>query len=387
MSFDATVPGVPDASELKPMRAALARMVAVLRGVAAVAAVASALLGAERPSWWWLGTALAVVVGWTFAYVRAAWRDGLRIWLVCVDVLIAVALCLAIRHLVPAAAIHGTVNWIALIASMTAVSAQLCGRLALSVPLGLLVAAAAVAGWRLAHSADALGGEGLLIASQSVAAAAVMLAALRIERTAAAAFSDLEQARAAAELERFRREDERAQLRLMHNGPLTTLAMALHASPMRTGPILRERAAATLSALSRLVFDAEVGDDEARLHERLAQVVVWYQPSLVISADLGPCLVPGNVADAFAAAGLEALENVVRHAGTNRATVRLCEHEGAVAVTVADDGCGFESASLSGSAFGLREDLAGRMEAVGGTATVESQPGAGTVVRLEWPGA
>jgi hypothetical protein len=54
------------------MRVALARMVAALRGVVAVVVVPSAMLGAEHLSWWWLGIALAIVVAWTFVYVRVA---------------------------------------------------------------------------------------------------------------------------------------------------------------------------------------------------------------------------------------------------------------------------------------------------------------------------
>jgi signal transduction histidine kinase len=366
------------------MLAALARMVAVLRGVTAAVAVVSALLGAAGLSWWWLGPALLAVAGWTFAYVRVSWRSGLQVWLVSVDALIASALFLVISHLVAAAAIQGTVNWVALIGSMTAVSAQLGARVALSLPLGLLVAASAVVGSRPGHGAAGLGGEGVLIASQSVVAALVMLASLRIERAAEAAFSNLEEIQTAAELERSLREEERAQLRLMHNGPLTTLSMALKVDAAWAHPMLRERAAATLSALSRLVLESDSGDDETRLHERLAQVVVWYEPPLIIAADLKPCLVSGDIADSFAAACMEALENVVRHAGTDRAAVVLREHEGSVEVTVADEGCGFEPARVRGMAFGLRQDLAGRMEAVGGSAAVESQPGAGTAVKLAW---
>lgn len=383
MSRVAASPVVPRALELRPMRTALARMAAALRGAAAAVAVASALLGAVHLSWLWLGIALAVVVSWTCTYVRVAWH-GLRVWLVNVDILVAAGLCLAIGHLVPAAALSGTVNWVDLIASMTVVTAQLGGWLVLSVPAGLLVAASAVAGSWLAHSPDGLGGEGVLIATQTIVAAAVMVAALRLERTTEAAFSDLEDAQAVAELERSRRAEERAQLRLMHNGPLTTLAMALHADPGQLGPALQERAAAALGALSRLDFEPESGRDEVRLDERLAQIVVWYQPLLVISADLPPCVVPGGVADAFAAAVLEALENVVRHADAEQATVALRVADRSVAVTVADRGRGFEPAQPPGAAFGLREDLVGRMEAAGGTATVQSSPGMGTVVRLVW---
>jgi hypothetical protein len=59
MSSETVGTGVQSASELRPMRAALAKMVAVLRGGTAGAALPSALLGATHLSWWWLGAALA----------------------------------------------------------------------------------------------------------------------------------------------------------------------------------------------------------------------------------------------------------------------------------------------------------------------------------------
>jgi signal transduction histidine kinase len=115
--------------------------------------------------------------------------------------------------------------------------------------------------------------------------------------------------------------------------------------------------------------------------------MVWYAPPLRITADLPAVLVSAAVAEALAAAVSEALENVVRHAGTGRAAVLLAERPGAVLVTITDDGRGFDQAAVanSGRGFGLREDLAGRMTAVGGSVTVRSSPGAGTAVEVEWP--
>jgi signal transduction histidine kinase len=55
-----------------------------------------------------------------------------------------------------------------------------------------------------------------------------------------------------------------------------------------------------------------------------------------------------------------------------------------VQVTVTDRGRGFDPTRVSPSGFGLREDMPGWMAAVGGAATVQSQPGAGTMVALEW---
>jgi signal transduction histidine kinase len=367
------------------MRPAIARMVAALRGAVGVAAVTSGLLAGGPPlSWRVLAPALVIDAGWTAFYVLIAWTRGLRDWLVGIDLLVAALLCLAIGHLVPASALAGSTSWVSLTAAMTVVTAQLAGRPAIRLPSALVVAGSMVAGARLAHSPD--GGEfaGGLMVTQSVITAIVMVIVLRAERSAVRAFSDLEQAQAASTLAVARREDERAQLRMVHNGPLTILTMAFHANSERPSAILRERASDALDALRHMSELASPRNGDVRLDARLARVTAWYE-ALAVTADLQPCSVPADIADAFAGAVAEALENVVRYAGTQRATVRLRDQPKMVCVTVADEGRGFEPAQLSGRGFGLREDLAGRMAAAGGVFDVRSRPGAGTEVHLEWP--
>jgi len=78
----------------------------------------------------------------------------------------------------------------------------------------------------------------------------------------------------------------------------------------------------------------------------------------------------------------EALANVRQHSGARTATVRLERRDGTVAVTVTDDGTGFDPDG-SGRGFGLR-GIRARAEQVGGTVRVDSDP-TGTVLRLELP--
>jgi signal transduction histidine kinase len=371
---------------IKLMRGGLARMVAGVRATVAVAAVTAALVGMERPlSWWWLIPVVTGVAGWTAFYAFTAWTRGLRAWLIGVDLLLTCLLCLAVGKLVPAHEIPGTLNWVENLASMAVISAQLAGLAAVSVPAGLLVAASMVAGSRLAHSADGGKQAGLILAAQAVLAAMVMAAAMRGERAAVRAFTALEEEQTAAALGAARREDERTRLRAVHNGPLTTLAMALDADAARLSPVLRQRAVAARRDLLELASPPVTGDGVVRLDERLAQVAVWYEQQLKITTALPPCPVPGDVAEAFARAAAEALENVVRYAKTEQAHVELRDDDSVVQVTVTDRGRGFDPALVSPSGFGLREDMPGRMAAVGGAATVQSQPGAGTMVTLEWP--
>jgi len=370
---------------IRLMRAGLARMVAGVRTAVGVAAVASALIGIERPlSWWWLIPVLTGVTGWTACYAFTAWTRGLRTWLIGVDLLLACLLCLAVGKLVPAHEIPGTLNWVENLASMAVIAAQLAGRPAVSVPAGLLVAASMVAGSRFAHSADGGFHAGLVLAAQAVLAAMVMAAAMRGERAAVRAFTALEAEQTTAALAAARRQDERARLRVVHNGPLTTLAMALDAGAARLSPVLRQRAAAARRDLLALASPPIASAGVVRLDERLAQVAVWYEQRLKITTALPPCPVPGDVAEAFARATAEALENVVRYAQTGQVHVALRDDESVVQVTVTDRGRGFDPARVSPSGFGLREDMPGWMAAVGGAATVRSQPGAGTMVVLEW---
>jgi signal transduction histidine kinase len=79
----------------------------------------------------------------------------------------------------------------------------------------------------------------------------------------------------------------------------------------------------------------------------------------------------------------EALANVRKHAAAGRVDVELRYDDGAVALTVRDDGRGFDPAAVSGG-YGLR-GMRERIRQAGGTITVATAPGEGTVVRAEVP--
>jgi hypothetical protein len=367
------------------MRAGLARMAAGLRAAVCTAAVASALVGAgPSVSWWWLAPAVSAVICWTAFYVVVAWTRGLGARLIGADVVLMAALCLALGQLVPPQAVSGTLNWVSNIASMVVVSAQLAGLPAVSIPAGLGVMASYVAGTRFAHVGDSGVNAALVLGSQTVLAAAVMAVAMGAERGAVRVFTELKAETEAAEVAAARREEERFHQGVVHNGPLTVLAMALDASGCQLSTTLRQRAALARERMMRLGATSRVDDLAERLDERLAQVVLWYQASLKIMAALPPSSVPAAVADAFAEAGGEAFENIVKHAGTAQARIDLRDDGHSVQVQVTDSGRGFDTARVSAYGFGLRKGLAGRMAAVGGSATISSAPGAGTVVLLEW---
>jgi len=79
-----------------------------------------------------------------------------------------------------------------------------------------------------------------------------------------------------------------------------------------------------------------------------------------------------------------ALANVEQHAPGASVVLSVRQELGRVAVTVRDDGPGFDEASTP-RGFGIGEVLGRQLAGVGGTGVVESSPGAGTVVRIMVP--
>ena len=76
---------------------------------------------------------------------------------------------------------------------------------------------------------------------------------------------------------------------------------------------------------------------------------------------------------------LEALQNVAKYAEASSASVTLAQSNGDLMFEVADDGRGFDPATV-GSGTGL-QGIADRLSALHGELTIRSEPGAGTRVR------
>jgi len=86
--------------------------------------------------------------------------------------------------------------------------------------------------------------------------------------------------------------------------------------------------------------------------------------------------------------------NVAAHAGTGKAWVTVgvtppgdVAAQGRLQVTVRDAGAGFDPGSVDRARLGVRRSITERVEDWGGSASVQSAPGEGTVVRLSWPAA
>ena len=100
----------------------------------------------------------------------------------------------------------------------------------------------------------------------------------------------------------------------------------------------------------------------------------------VVDVRVASGLTPGAEAALYFVAA-EALTNVAKYAHADSVRVDVSEHDGWAEISVADDGVGGATAS-AGS--GLR-GLADRLEALGGSIDVQSEPGDGTTVRARVP--
>jgi signal transduction histidine kinase len=85
----------------------------------------------------------------------------------------------------------------------------------------------------------------------------------------------------------------------------------------------------------------------------------------------------------------EALSNVARHSGASKVTIRVRRRAGGIALTVVDDGAGFDAThALAAAARRGRLGLVGigeRVRLLGGVLTVTSLPGSGTTVGIVLP--
>lgn len=80
----------------------------------------------------------------------------------------------------------------------------------------------------------------------------------------------------------------------------------------------------------------------------------------------------------------ESLHNVVRHAQSLQASVRLQRSSTDIQLEVRDEGVGFDCANTKGHRYGIR-GIHERAALLGGTAVVESSPGRGTTIRVAFP--
>jgi signal transduction histidine kinase len=328
---------------------------------------------------------IVALTAWSVWYAVRALRYGLTGALVAGDVVLTTAAGLAIPWLVAPEVLPGEGSWMAVLASTTVINTQATAPARWSVPAGLLVTAGYATGASLAgNPVEARAHAGTLLVQTGCTAVITAVMRRRIGR-ADAAFADYQRLAREAVVGRAAREAERRQNRDLHDTALATLTMVGLGAVPGPSAALRERCAADLRTLTALADARATPAGTVALDERL-RAVLARQPELAVDATLAPCRVPATIAAALADSAAAALANAAQHAPGATTTLRLAADAEAVVVEVADDGPGFDPATVPAHRYGLRESIHGRMASVGGRAVVTSAPGAGTRIRLEWSG-
>jgi len=369
-----------------PLQRTFARVVAGTGVVFFLAGVPAAVLSAVPPvSVGRLLPALAGYGAWTAVFAWIALTRGLVTPMVVANVTITVLLVASAGHLVPLQRVDDSSSWTAAVAMLCVATLPMAWPARAAIPAGLLVVAAFLASFPLAGLPPAGADNAAVLVVQLLSAVVVMGVVRRAHAAAQGAISAVTEARAAAAVAEARRTDVTAQLRLLHDTALTTLTLVGTGAIGRSAT-LSARAAADVAVLDRIAAGRiDVPDHLVRLDEALAAAARDAPPDLRVRQALEPCTVPAPVAEAFAGSVGEALRNVDRHAGVSAVTLGLVMSGGRIRVDVADRGRGFDPAVSTPHRYGVRESIVGRMAEVGGRATVESAPGAGTRWTLRWP--
>ncbi|MEU6202431.1 ATP-binding protein [Micromonospora musae] len=329
---------------------------------------------------------VAALTAWSIWYATRALRHGVTPTLIAGDVALTTVACLLIPRLVAPEVLPGEGSWIAVLASTTVINTQVTAPARWSIPAGLLVAGGYATGAHAAgnpreaaaHTATLL----VQIGCTAMMSAVMRRRISRADRT----FAAHQRLAREALVARTAWESERRQNRDLHDTVLGTLTMVGLGAVTGPSAELRRRCAADLRTLTALADARTVpADGPVSLDDRLRSVRDR-MPALPMTVELTPCAVPAAVADAVAESVYAALSNVARHAPGATAELRLRRSALGVVVEVADDGPGFDPAAVPPHRYGLRESVRGRMTAIGGSARIDSAPGAGTRITLEWPG-
>ncbi|MFD5575171.1 sensor histidine kinase [Streptomyces cadmiisoli] len=190
----------------------------------------------------------------------------------------------------------------------------------------------------------------------------------------------------AAEAERARYAERIAHHRALHDTVLATLTAIASGRADADAPSVRERCGREAAYLRRLVQQharEDVAPGTAAAVERAVQAAEGL--GLRVTAQYGRLReIPPHAAAALGSAVTEALNNVLRHSGTDHAYVTVTGDGEGVEVTVVDRGSGFDPRTVP-EGLGLRSSVGARMREAGGAAEVDSAPGEGTRIALRWP--
>jgi len=138
--------------------------------------------------------------------------------------------------------------------------------------------------------------------------------------------------------------------------------------------------------LARGIFPVHLDGDglSKALHDLVATTNQLRQASITFEANDHILISDPVIAMHLYRIAQEALSNAVRHAEAQRIGVRIAYYGGNLAITVADDGCGYSNGSTNSMGMGLRT-MQYRAQLIGARVTINSIPTRGTSVSCTLP--
>lgn len=159
---------------------------------------------------------------------------------------------------------------------------------------------------------------------------------------------------------------------------------------------LRQLTRGALAEMRTLLFELRPATlVEAPLGDLLRQLseAVTGRARIPVSLDVkGTAKLPPEVKIVFYRITQEALNNISKHSGATKAVIELRANEdeqlGVIVANlrITDNGKGFDPGGVTSEHFGIGI-MKERAEAAGAKLKVSSEPGAGTVIELEWVGS
>ena len=225
--------------------------------------------------------------------------------------------------------------------------------------------------------------------------------------------TEVREAEARAASRRLLATSERELQRIvldMHDGPVQDIFAALSQLQVLERALAADPPAAQRARQAVLLLERALGEirnfigafrppgfERRQLGQLIEGLAVQHETltdqavELELPGELGDCALPTKIA--IYRILQEALANGHRHSGATRQRVSVERRGLSIALTVSDDGRGFEpqrvlareeDVGVEGGHFGLR-GIQDRVEMLGGTFTLESAPGRGTSLTVALP--
>lgn len=229
-----------------------------------------------------------------------------------------------------------------------------------------------------------------LLAGEVAAASALLAQDVRLRLELSAALTEAESSR--ARLLRVGYEERRRLEQDLHDGAqqrLVSLGMSLrlaqrhlHEDAFDVDGLLDQSVAELATAIAELRQLAH-GLRPSSLDDGLGAALTNLTRTLPIDVDLdlGAAMVADDVSTTAYYVASEAVANAVKHAAAVRIGVAVTHHGGQMIIRISDDGKGGAAPRPGSGLAGLGD----RVAAAGGSLTVSSPPGGGTVVEAELP--